>query len=219
MGFPDWGDVPGWFGAGSLVLAFQLFRRDRAVRDRAQVDQVGVWFEVDREISLPGEPHNNQVRVKTFIRNSSKLPIEVTQIAWEVRTRWWTPEEGTEPLLPNDHPWHPGVFAGVDGGQDAVKYTGPILVAPEATVSGDWLDLDLGHVAPTESARLDWLPNGVEPVLRRVLVTDNAGRRWETRHTSGRPARRIRRYSRAGENYPSRWMQQRFQIRDLFQRM
>jgi hypothetical protein len=39
----DWGSVPAWLGAGSLLLAFVVFLRNRGNAERAQVDLIGAW--------------------------------------------------------------------------------------------------------------------------------------------------------------------------------
>jgi hypothetical protein len=41
---------------GSLLLAFRIFLPDRARSDRAQVDKVGIWGRIKRDLSPPGGP-------------------------------------------------------------------------------------------------------------------------------------------------------------------
>jgi len=47
--------------------------------------------------------------------------------------------------------------------------------------------------------------DGTKCVIKYALVVDNAGRRWEARQRQGKPAKRIRWYSRSGDYYPVEW--------------
>lgn len=49
----DWGSVPAWLGAGSLLLAFRIFWRDRSNAERSQVDLVGAWGTTEYERRAP----------------------------------------------------------------------------------------------------------------------------------------------------------------------
>jgi hypothetical protein len=83
----DYGNVPGWIAAFSLLLAFRIFRLDRRATERTQVDLIGVWFKVDYERTFSPEA----ARVETgkfirFVRNASALPVEIVQIAFSIHT-------------------------------------------------------------------------------------------------------------------------------------
>jgi hypothetical protein len=67
------------------------------------------------------------------------------------------------------------------------------------------MPVNLTHVAPDGDARLWFYGDGMRCAISYALITDNAGRRWETRHQQGKPARRIRWYSRSGPHYPVAW--------------
>jgi hypothetical protein len=54
LGDLEWGNVPAWLGAGSLILAFVVFMRDRRNDDRSQVDLVGAWGEPEYQVAMPG---------------------------------------------------------------------------------------------------------------------------------------------------------------------
>ena len=204
MSFPDWGNIPAWIGAGSLLLAFRIFLRDRNKADRGQVDALGVWWEIDGEPSMPGMRRVDDIKFRIMVRNASDLPIEATQIAWTIKTRWAVPDL-TQPLLPKTDPNYPGVYIVRAGLDDSLRFTGPAKIPPQQTFEGQWLTINLTHTAPEKEAWLDPTSEGLQCVIIYGLFTDNAGRRWETRHQKGKQARRIRWYSRTDPYYPIAW--------------
>jgi hypothetical protein len=199
MSFPDWGSVPAWLGAVSILIAFRIFVRDRRNADRTQADRVGTWFEVDRELVFPPQPRIDTVKIRINIRNGTDLPIEATQTTWTIDTKWGIPSK------PINDPNGPTSWRIIPGHKDPHKFTDPIMVAPQSTWIGDWQEFNLSHTAPDSAKFLDPLSQGVRPRLVYQLITDNAGRRWHTRHTRGRPAKRIRWYSRSAPHYPVHW--------------
>jgi hypothetical protein len=200
MGFHlDMGNVPSWIGAGSLLLAFRIFLRDRGRSDRAQVDGVGIWGDIEREAVLPGKPRNDDIKVQIHIKNATNLPIEVHLVAFKFQTKWIAPSFSDE--LGRG----PSVRVGVSGKPDVMRFTGPIGIAPQKTWDGQWITVNLSHTAPADSASLDFTSNGVKCVIAYALIIDNAGRRWEARQRQGKSAKRIRWYSRPGEHYPTEW--------------
>lgn len=204
MSFPDWGNVPAWIGAGSLLLAFRIFLRDRSRADRAQVDAVGVWWEIERDPLMPGMRRVDDTKVRMLVRNAGDLPVEATQIAWTIKTRWAVPDFG-QALFPETDPHYPGVYTVQNGLDDSLRFTGPARIPPQKTLEGQWLTINLTHTAPDEVAWLDPTSEGLQCLIVYGLFTDNAGRRWETRHQKGKQARRIRWYSRTGPYYPAAW--------------
>jgi hypothetical protein len=50
----DWGNVPAWLGALSLILAYRVFMRDRYNAQRGQMDKLGAWATVAYVRRLPG---------------------------------------------------------------------------------------------------------------------------------------------------------------------
>jgi hypothetical protein len=200
----DWGSVPAWAGGVSLLLAFRVFLRDRAKADRFQVETAGVWWDIDRPALLPGQPRNDDVKVRCHFRNGSELPVEFTYIAWEMDSRWSVPDMGAT-YLPPDDPHFPGVWDVKPGIMRKRMFYGPVRVPPQETINGPWQDFDVSELAPTGASTLDLHPDGLRCILRWVLVTDNAGRRWQTRHSAGRPARRIRWYNAWDPNFPYEW--------------
>jgi hypothetical protein len=195
----DWGSVPAWFGAISLVLAFVIFARDRAKSERSQVDLIGVWGEPTWD--MPEMTRNPAKRVQggtiqLFARNASQLPVEIAYIAFELHTAWMVPVERPDDLQ---------VWEGKPGTEPGKAFIGPVRIAPDKTWEGQPQEFDLAHTAPHPEAQLWMLVGGITCRIRFVLVLDNAGRRWETRPGAGRRARRIRWYSRRRQDFPYEW--------------
>jgi hypothetical protein len=78
------GSVPDWFGGISLLLAFAIFAGDRRTRDRAQVDQVGLWFD-NPGWTLGAAP---EITANLTIRNTSQLPVTINEVAYEITPTW-----------------------------------------------------------------------------------------------------------------------------------
>jgi hypothetical protein len=193
----DWGNVPSWLGAGSLLLAFVIFFRDRRNSDRAQVDRVGVWFTETYEKRFPGIGQNQdrveEATIRVHVRNASDLPVNVAQLAFEVRTNWMVPTEPQNPV-----PVHVET-----AGNGSVKlFLNDFRVPP-----GETLDMpspvNVDHLAPEAAVQLAPF-HGVNAAASWLLVTDNVGRRWIVRPREGR-AKRRRWYLRRKEYWPQRW--------------
>jgi hypothetical protein len=199
MGFPNWGDVPEWLAAGSLLLAFRIFLRDRARSDRAQADKVGIWGKIKRDPSFLSGQRVDDVEVQMCIRNASDLPIEVIQIAWTLQTRWGIPFGDNKP-----YPELP-IRQYVKGKADVMRFLGAVGAAPQETWQSQWYKVNLTHTAPADDAMLLIFSEGVKCVISYALITDNAGRRWEVRQRQGKSAKRIRWYSRSAPHYPMEW--------------
>ncbi|WP_326556525.1 hypothetical protein [Micromonospora sp. NBC_01796] len=197
----DWGNVPGWIGSASLLLAFRVFLRDRTAAERAQVDVVGIWWKTEREFRFTGESRVEEFRFKTYVRNGSDLPVEVTYAACEIRTRWLVPDIG-QAYLDRDHPQYPGAWSVQPGLRFDQMFIGPIRVPPQETWEADWQNHNVAHLAPNQAVQLEPFVDGVHCVLNWAIVTDNAGRRWLTHHQYGRRARRMRWYTWGGAYLP-----------------
>jgi hypothetical protein len=189
------GNVPSWISAGSLLLAFRIFLRDRSRSDRAQVDTVGIWGEIKREAILPGEPRNDWIEFKLCIRNASDLPVEIHQVEFTFTTKWLVP-------LPE-----PSFEIGkeIPGRSDIRRFAGHIGIAPQFTWKSPWETVDLAHTAPASDATISLFSSGVKCVIAYALVVDNAGRRWEARQRQGKTAKRIHWYSLSNPHYPEDW--------------
>ncbi len=194
------GNVPSWLGAGSLLLAFWIFLRDRSRSDRTQVDAVGIWGDIDPKPVFPGEPRSDDIKVQLHIRNATELPVEVHLLAFSFQTRWMVPSFSDKPPGPGPHTWEQ-----VSGKTDTLRFMGPLGIAPQKPWDSQWITINLTHTAPADSASLVSTTDGTKCEIKYALVVDNAGRRWEARQRQGKPARRIRWYSRSGEYYPVEW--------------
>jgi hypothetical protein len=86
-----------------------------------------------------------------------------------------------------------------------MRFIGPIEISPQTTWKSQWVAVNLTHTAPENAAWLDFTSEGMRCAISYALITDNAGRRWETRHQKGKQAKRIHWYSRSGINYPPEW--------------
>ena len=179
------GTVPEWFAGAALLLALTIFVRDRRTTDRVQVDLVGTWIDQNgwsAATGLDGWPGTLEVR----IRNGSKLPVIVEQLAFTVHVEWYK-----------------RVQIG-SGNQYSAEEAAPLM---------KWLVADVGQIAPeyTWSRSFDINPNnlasfidesgeawfpGAWCLVDQVMLLDNAGRRWAIQPHRGGPARRVRRFYR-----------------------
>lgn len=195
----DWGNVPAWLGAGSLLLAFTIFIRDRRNSDRLQVDRVGVWFTETYERRMPGVGEDQgrveEADIQVHVRNASDLPANVVQLAYEIGTSW---------MVPNAPPESPVPAYVITAGEGRVlQFLNDFRVPP-----GETLDLpsrvNVAHLAPEGAVQLSPI-QGVKATASWLLVVDNVGRRWVIRPRAGR-AKRWRRYlCRREEHWPQGW--------------
>lgn len=189
MSFPDWGNVPAWLGAGSLLLAYRIFLRDRANTDRAQVDRIGVWGTTAHERKLPWDKNRVETgEVKLFVRNATDLPVDVRQVAYIIHTRWTVPD-----LDQCTNKAEPDIWSIEPGAKSEQYFVEKIRVAPQETWDQPF-PVNFAHLAPDGASQPEMF-HGVTCEISWVLLTDNAGRRWELRPTKGDRARRIRRYN------------------------
>lgn len=191
----DYGSVPAWLGAGSLLLAYRIFLRDRTATQRSQIDLLGVWMQVQWERRLPDGPIVDELQISKFIRNGSELPVDVVQVAYDITTRWWVRDLAQ---WRDDFPvWMPSPGTG-----HVRFYQEHIRVPPDETWRSVAEPVNVAHLAPEHADQIDLIKGG-HYEIRWVLIADNAGRRWEVR--PGRTARRLRWYSRRKRDYPHDW--------------
>ncbi len=200
MPFPDWGNVPGWLGAGSLLLAFRIFFRDRANKEREQVDLVGVWCVPKYEWRPPGQARVEEAKLEWFVRNGSQLPVQVAHLAYDVHSCWMVRdlEQWRDDQPGVMGPWQPMAGTGV-----VRQYIEGIRVPPQETWSQE-TGANVAHLVPEHADQLE-LHGGIRPEIRWVLLVDNAGRRWVAQPSSGGPTRRVRWYSWRHRDYPLAW--------------
>lgn len=83
----DWGNVPGWFSAGSFMAAAYVISRDRQHRKRQQVDGVGIWGEFD----LCQDEESIEfgfIIPRIHIKNAGVLPVYLERAVYEVSYTW-----------------------------------------------------------------------------------------------------------------------------------
>jgi hypothetical protein len=192
----DLGTVPAWLGAGSLFLAYRVFLHDRTNLDRSQVDRVGAWWETRHYRGFPGveddvaNSEKNIVDVTIFVRNASDLPVEMSQIGYDIETTWLI-SEGR--LAYSESP-------GIKPYRAFVRRT---LLAPQSTkeIPGKF---DVSDLAPEGGVQLSPI-EGASIRIRWLLVIDTAGRRWILKPGSGERARQARWYMQPEEYQPRDW--------------
>lgn len=98
----DWGNVPAWLGASSLLVAFSVFVRDRNERERTQVDRVGIWTSAEWDLKTPWDGDRVETgKINFSVRNSTDLPAELIRVAYDLHTRWIVTDHGqSTPDLP-----------------------------------------------------------------------------------------------------------------------
>jgi hypothetical protein len=141
----DWGSVPGWLGAGSLILAFVVFYRDHANAERSQVDLVAAWGEGDYDVRMPGEAEVVEAAIKMYLRNASELPVVVKQLAYEVHTRWYV-EDREQPMI--------SAWDLVDASEPHHSFVYDLQLAPGETKELPPNKVNLAHLAPEVSRQL-----------------------------------------------------------------
>jgi len=194
----DYGTVPGWLAAFSILLAFYIFRLDRRATERTQVDLIGVWLKLDYERVLPIEAARVETgRFTRFVRNGSALPVEIVQIAFSIHTRW---------MVRDLVQWRDDVpvWAVKPGTGSVQMYSGRVRVPPAETWDSGSQEVNLAHLAPEHADQIDPI-DGLSYELHWVLLIDNSGRRWEIRPMTGGPARCITWWSRRRRDYPVEW--------------
>lgn len=198
LGDLDYGTVPGWIGAFSLLLAFHIFRRDRQAAERTQVDLIGVWLNLEYERALlTGAKRVETGKFTRFVRNGSSLPVEIVQIAFSIHTKW---------MVRDLVQWRDDlqVWTTRPGTGGVQMYSGRVRIAPEETWDSGPQEVNFAHLVPEHADQLD-LIDGLSYEIRWVLLIDNSGRRWEIRPMAGGTARRITWWSRRRRDYPVEW--------------
>jgi hypothetical protein len=195
----DLGTVPSWLGAGSLLLAFVIFFRDRRNSDRAQPDRLGIWFTEKYEMRMPAagtdQSRVEEAEIEVHVRNASDLPIDVIQLAYEVRTAWMVPHEPADPV---------SAYAVTPSSDGVQQFLNDLRVPPGETLDMSF-PVNFAHLAPDGAVQLSPI-RGVTAAANWLLVIDNVGRRWVVQPRRGR-ARRWRRvwHPKRNEYWPQGW--------------
>jgi len=199
FGDVDWGNVPGWLGAFSLLLAFAVFLRDRGNTDRSQVDCVGAWAVAAYEVRSPWDQLRTfEGKVTGYLRNASQLPVRVAQVAWRIESSW-----SVEDKAQSRYPHGVGVWAIVNGPHPGKSFHNDVRVPPQDTIKLPF-GINVGHLAPEGASQLAAI-NGLAVHVEWMLLVDNAGRRWEVRPEKSGRAKRVRRWWKPKEYMPANW--------------
>lgn len=196
----DWGSVPAWLGAVSLLLAFRIFRRDRSNTERSQIDLIGAWTAVEYERTMLEPPRVVTGTVKAHIRNASQLPVRVVRIAYKIESFWMVEDLDQSQLSKGGM----GVWTGTPGTESSLRFHDNFIVAPQDTVEIEF-EVNVEHMAPGVTDYLAF-SDGISAKVEWLLVIDNAGRRWEVHPERGGKAVRVgRRWRRSHEHMPQKW--------------
>ncbi|WP_410576624.1 hypothetical protein [Amycolatopsis sp. lyj-108] len=90
----DWGNVPSWLSALSIVVAVAAFMRDKRRHQRRQVDEVTaaghVLFDAPRIRNRDDseESEYDPLYVSLYVQNASKLPVRDVVVNYTVRVHW-----------------------------------------------------------------------------------------------------------------------------------
>lgn len=189
----DLSDIGNFLAGLALPLAVGIFYRDRRAANRAQVDLLALWIEVDAELKrVPGQPH--WVQVRALIRNASNLPIEITHVGVDIRPNWLVQD-----ILQTDKRLE--VYKGREAPTNSMTFGG-FRLAPGVTHEQEHT-IDVSGGAPAGSPML--MPgSALTTQFRTALVIDNAGRRWRLRPGERGPAQFVRRYRRKDVLEPPR---------------
>lgn len=196
----DWGSVPAWLGAGSLILAFVVFARDRGNAERTQVDLVGAWTTVVWAMSEPHQtPRVEEGMVTAHLRNASQLPVRVRQLAYRIETSWWVPDPTAQ------GPSDPNSWTATPGTESQMFFIDNVRLPPQETLRPE-CQVNVAHMAPDVASHLVFT-DGILAHIEWILIVDNAGRRWVVRPERGGRAKRQRwrRRSRRNEYMPQDW--------------
>jgi hypothetical protein len=200
----SWGTVPAWiagvFGGLSLVLAMSLFIRDRRRSDREQIEKLAVWSEVDYALDLPYQP-TRKVDVRCVLRakNSGDGIAAIPWVVWEVSTNWAVRDMEQSSPDGSLRVWSstPGACASELGGKVG-------FVPPTENVVERRTTHPVDHQRPSGGEGLA-TDEGASSRILWFLAIDAAGRKWKVRPGSGRPARRVRRYTVRRKKFPRDW--------------
>lgn len=195
----DWGNVPAWLSAFSLLLAFAVFLRDRGNVERTQADLVGAWATASYQRRAPWDsPRIEEGEVTAFLRNASQLPVRVARVSWRVESRWSVAD------VAQSHTTEGGVDAWSikPGVVSQNNFHDDVRVPLQETIEMPFA-VNVGHMAPEGASQLDPL-KGIQVHVNWLLLVDNAGRRWEVRLEEGGRAKRVRRFLWKPEAHMSR---------------
>ena len=202
MSFPNWGNVPSWLAAGSLLLAFRIFTRDRVNAEREQVDLVGWWATISPNTKGQDDP---EVIVVWHIRNASELPIDINYLEFRLDSRWLVPLDSQEIRIPDIDAAL--TISTMEVGRRATHnyFMLDAHIPPKETWESAETLINVASHKPSKTGQLDF--RHTRCVVNICCITDNAGRRWRVSPGKGERAKRHRWYSRnKGVRVPPEWL-------------
>ncbi|MER5451199.1 hypothetical protein ABT065_37175 [Streptomyces sp. NPDC002764] len=187
----DWGTVPAWLGAGSLILAFRVFLRDRRNAERNQVDSVGAWGSIESIKSKNGQFGVQTAIMRLSIKNSSDLPVDIVDATFGVAARLIN-STGKEVAL-RESGYRAEISAQQHPEEEKFRVGVRRLPPGETWVSPHGFDITFNYPDVDDSGKLRW---DIQFVVLSLIVLDNAGRVWQLRPASGSRAREVRWYNK-----------------------
>ncbi|MER5195945.1 hypothetical protein ACWD3J_26560 [Streptomyces sp. NPDC002755] len=198
----DWGTVPAWMSAGSLLLAFRIFLKDRWNSEREQVDAVGVWATIESTERVNEDSEMWSAIISLTIKNNSKLPVDVLDLSCGIIGRSIRKSSNSEsaasfdespPMLNINDKYH--------SKGTKVRF-GSHRIPPEES----WVPpygYEISYLHPKGLDKEESWELEVVPLV--LTVVDNAGRMWKLHPASGFRARRVRWLERREISRKRKW--------------
>jgi hypothetical protein len=177
----DWGNVPSWFSAASFSAAGFVILRDRTIRTRQQVNQIGAWGKFTASPTTMRDDSSGSLiyefRPSIDFRNSSDLPVTLHALHYSMTWTWDLPNSGAN-----------GQLRSVSRKQRAVHR----MPTPETIPPGSTVALDLsGRMTTPEPEPGSRLVEVKILQVDKTMVVDNSGRTWSVEPGSGKLPKRV----------------------------
>ncbi|MFB9684122.1 hypothetical protein [Amycolatopsis plumensis] len=173
----DWGNVPGWFSAGSFMAAGYVIVRDRQQKRRQQIDSVGVWGEFDL-CQDENAVNFGFIVPRIYVKNASSLPVYVESVEYEAIYSWSQMAHAGYFMFPFE--------GGVAGFEGRVR---DVVVPPGREVMT--YGVDRRPVGKPEGAGGDASVTSRAPgskiIITEIVLVDNTQRRWKLVPRADRP--------------------------------
>jgi hypothetical protein len=160
-------------GGLAIVLAFVQLGSQRRDGLRAQISLIGAWYHIEDARMVPDQP---AWQIALFIRNASKLPVDVTFAELAIDTL------GYKNVLASAGGEPPQLYADKRTGPTTPARFFPRIIRPGQTWRGEHKYAPDGDFDTVKEPRINFV---------KISITDAAGRQWDIRPYSGRPPRRV----------------------------
>jgi hypothetical protein len=170
----QWGNVPSWFSALSFAAAALAFWRDRSIRLRRQVDDVGAWGESNsiRDSLGAGTGHYSIATIIT-VENATNKNVNVVAIKYSASYRWQRKANLTYYPLKS---------------KTLTNWTSGSRVKPDLEQMFSAKVLLFGKEQEQEGTELD---GTIGTTVRAVYLSDSSGLRWVTFPSRRRAPRQV----------------------------